>query len=94
MPPDAPSINEEHIAYIVLSAAYQNQILSLGELLDAGYQPSMTYRRRVGGPDSIGLLLVLGEEEQILAFVSDIGEITADSPIYRVAVITRIRSAA
>jgi hypothetical protein len=33
-------------------------------------------------------LLVLGEEERILAFVSDIGEINADSPVDRIVLLS------
>jgi hypothetical protein len=88
MPPDAPSIDEGRIAYIVLSVEYQNSITLLGKLLDAGYSPKIVYRSRVGGPNATSLLLVLGEEEQILAFVSAIGELSTDSPVYRIVLLS------
>jgi hypothetical protein len=33
-------------------------------------------------------LLVLGEEEQMLAFVSDVDEISADSPVNRIVLLS------
>jgi hypothetical protein len=88
LPLDVPAIDASPVSQVTLSAPFQNRILSLGDLVNAGYEPQIAYRRGVGGPNSIGLLLVLGEEEQMLAFVSDVDEISADSPVNRIVLLS------
>jgi hypothetical protein len=91
LPLDVPTIDASPVSQVTLSAPFQNRILLLGDLLNAGYEPQIAYRRGVGGPNSIGLLLVLGEDEQILAFVSDIGEISSQSPVHRIVLLSAQR---
>lgn len=81
-------MEEAPIWYMVLSTDYREHILSLGDLLDAGYVPVTVYRRNLGGPDSISLLLVLGETEQVIVSVRGIGGITADSIVDRIVLVS------
>jgi hypothetical protein len=50
--------------------------------MNSGLTPVKVFRNRVsGGPNTANLLLVLGEKQQILAWVVATGSLNANSPI-------------
>ncbi len=69
------------ITSIELSNQGQGRVISLGDMIDAGFKPTKVFRNRVSGPNSVNLLITFGKDEQIIGEVSASNSLNAQSPI-------------
>ncbi len=62
-------------------------ITTLGELFDAGFVPIQVFRSRVSGPNTVNLLLVLGEKRQIIARIAPTGKVEPTTSVISLSVL-------
>ena len=77
------------VSTVELSTYSSEPIVTIGELINSGLIPIKVFRNRVsGGPNTENLLLVLGENQQVLAVVVATGSLNANSPITDLILVT------
>jgi hypothetical protein len=71
----------DYIGSIELSTWGEGQITSLGDMLDADYEPVKVFRHRSNGPNTVNLLVIFGNDMQIAANVIGTQKLDRNSPI-------------
>ncbi len=75
-----------YVSRIELGFDESNQ-LTLSDIIDAGYLPTEVFRGNVAGPNALNLLLVFGQQQQIVAYLSTIEQVNTDTEINQIWLI-------